>query len=393
MKKEDLENELYKELKEIVDEEVVIDDILLAKLFIQFYGDRCRFVSDLGVWYAYDGKRWVVDHKAVITREYFGDFQRLLGSYSSNIDNLNKRTAFLANVIKYGYSKNIKNALSYAESCDPFTVDMFDRNTDLINCQNGTLNLKTSEFKDHDPADHLTQIANFIYDPKVISELWEKTVDGIFENNKPIKEYVQRKLGYSLTADSSCENLDICYGATTRNGKSTILETVNHMLGDYSDTLDPSSLSYENSAKKRGGSPAPDIYKLKNKRFVLVREPERRLPLATSFAKTFTGRDEITARPLYSNNEIHFQPYCKLWLNTNWKPVIDDITIFQSDRVRIIPFNRHFKESERNKNLKDELLKPENLSGVFNLLILVFLKNYLILSKGFHDLIRIPHFL
>ena len=367
MKKEDFPIEIYNKLKGIKPEDYSIDDIFTAELFIKLYGDRCRYVSDLGVWYAFDGKRWVVDNKAVITRKYFKQFQRLLCLYAAkDIEDDTKRTVFLENIRRYAFTKNINYALSYAESCDPFTVDMFDRNTDLFNCQNGTLNLKTFEFKDHDPADHLTQIANCVYDPNASKELFDKTVNEICENNEAKKAYLQRMSGYSLTAEAHLECCFIAYGATTRNGKSTFLETINYMMGDYSDTLDPASLSYDNSAKKRGSSAAPDIYKLKNKRFVIVREPERRLPLASSFIKTVTGRDKISARKLYSNNEIQFQPYCKLWFNTNWKPLINDVTLFTSDRVRIVPFNRHFKESERNKNLKDELLKPENLSGVFN---------------------------
>ena len=42
----------------------------------------------------------------------------------------------------------------------------FDKNKDLFNCQNGTLNLKTSKFTEHNPDDLLSKISNVVYKPK-----------------------------------------------------------------------------------------------------------------------------------------------------------------------------------------------------------------------------------
>jgi len=44
-------------------------------------------------------------------------------------------------------------------------------------------------------------------------------------------EYLQKAIGYGITADTSLETCFILYGATTRNGKSTLVETIMHMLG------------------------------------------------------------------------------------------------------------------------------------------------------------------
>ena len=104
---------------------------------------------------------------------------------------------------------------------------------------------------------------------------------------------------------------------------------------------------------------------MKDIRFVVVREPERKVTLASALLKTITGRDTISARTLYVGKEIKFSAPCKIWFNTNWKFSINDISLFTSNRLRIIPFRHHFDESEQDRTLKDELSKPENLSGVF----------------------------
>ena len=44
----------------------------------------------------------------------------------------------------------------------------------------------------------------------------------------------------------------------------------------------------------------------------------------------------------------------------------EGMTLFESDRIRIIPFNRHFEENERDIDLKSFFAKPENLSGILN---------------------------
>lgn len=43
--------------------------------------------------------------------------------------------------------------------------------------------------------------------------------------------------------------------------------------------------------------------------------------------------------------------------------------MFESDRVKIIEFNRHFEETERDATLKDFFKEPEQLSGILNWLL------------------------
>jgi putative DNA primase/helicase len=85
----------------------------------------------------------------------------------------------------------------------------------------------------------------------------------------------------------------------------------------------------------------------------------------TGLLKTLLGRDIITARHLHER-EFEFIPMFKLFINTNFLPVITDDTIFTSGRINVIPFNRHFKPDEQDKELKDRLKQQNNISGFFN---------------------------
>jgi putative DNA primase/helicase len=55
-----------------------------------------------------------------------------------------------------------------------------------------------------------------------------------------------------------------------------------------------------------------------------------------------------------------------LFLHCNDLPATTDDTLFSSDRVQIIDFNRHFDEAEQDHNLESEFKKPENASGILN---------------------------
>ena len=81
-----------------------------------------------------------------------------------------------------------------------------------------------------------------------------------------------------------------------------------------------------------------------------------------------TGNDSINARYLHENS-FDFKPQFKLYINTNYLPVISDMTLFSSGRVVIIPFDRHFEEWEQDKSLKEEFSKPEVQSAILNWLV------------------------
>ena len=61
---------------------------------------------------------------------------------------------------------------------------------------------------------------------------WEKFINDVLENNQDKIKYLQKLLGYSLTGGMKEESCYLLYGSTTRNGKSTLVETFAHMLGN-----------------------------------------------------------------------------------------------------------------------------------------------------------------
>lgn len=231
--------------------------------------------------------------------------------------------------------------------------------------QNKTIDLETFEILNHKTDDFLTRCSKVVYDPNAKSTLWEKTINEILENDQEKIDYLQCILGTCLTGEVNKEEFYILYGATSRNGKSTITNTIAYLLGNnkgYAANVNPSSFSKLN---RNPSSTSSDIARLARIRFATVNELSPTTIIDAEKIKTMTGRDFITARPLYAK-EIEYVSQFKLFFNTNYLPHITDDIIFESGRVHVIEFNRFFSEEEQDTSLKDKLRQPEHLSGILN---------------------------
>src|SRR5262245_41838651 len=71
----------------------------------------------------------------------------------------------------------------------------------LLNCDNGTLDLRTGELRPHRREDLLTKLCPVEYDPNATCPTWLRFLDRIMAGNTPLMNYLQRVVGYSLTGD------------------------------------------------------------------------------------------------------------------------------------------------------------------------------------------------
>ena len=188
-------------------------------------------------------------------------------------------------------------------------------------------------------------------------------MEEVFEGDKDRIRYLQKAIGYAMSGDTRLECMFILYGPTSRNGKGTTMETVLRILGEYGRTAKPEMLSKKGFADASG--PSEDVARLNGARMVNVSEPEKSMVIDASLTKQMTGNNTLTARYLRENS-FEFKPQFKLFIDTNHLPQISDMTLFESDRIRIIPFNRHFTAEERDIDLKSFFAEPANLSGILN---------------------------
>ena len=252
----------------------------------------------------------------------------------------------------------IRAMTELATSAIPAIPDDFDKDRYIFNLKNGTMDLKTLEFRKHKPEDMLTKIANVNYNPEVDCPRWLDFLDKIFEGNKDLIDYLQASLGYSLTGDIGEQCLFILYGPTGWNGKSTFINTVQEILGDYAINT-----PFETFLTKRGEHIPNDIARMRGARFVTAIEAGEGKGFNEELLKRLTGRDKVSARFL-RQEYFDFHPECKIWLASNHKPTVREFSSSFWGRIRMIPFKLTIPEEERIPHYEETLL--EEKEGIFN---------------------------
>jgi len=340
-------------------------DIGAGRLLADFYKDTLRFVPERKMWFCYEKGIWSSDVGGLKVMKRCMELADLLYMYALNIKDERKRKDYIEYVRRWqthGYRVNI---LKDSQVHHPIPASQFDADPYIFNCENGTLHLDTGEFTEHRSEDKLTKITPVKYAPAVC-ERWESFIREITSGDTERARFLQKILGYGLSGDTRHECMTILYGATTRNGKGTLCESVLKVYGSYGCTARPETISLKTG--NNSSQPTEDIARLAGVRFVNISEPGKGLVLNAAQVKSMTGNDTINARFLHENS-FDFTPQFKLYINTNYLPVINDITVFTSGRILIIPFERHFDEAEQDKSLKREFAKPEAQSAILNWLI------------------------
>jgi putative DNA primase/helicase len=231
----------------------------------------------------------------------------------------------------------------------PILPEEMDRDPWLLNCANGTLELKTGRLREHRREDYITKLCPVEYHAGAQAQRFHEFLRDIFDDNTALIQYLQRLAGRCLTADVSEQDLHIFWGKGA-NGKSTLLNVLLEMLGlDYAMKAPTELLMV-----KRGESHPTERADLFGKRLVVAMETEEGRQLAESLVKELTGGDRIRARRM-REDFWEFAPTHKVILCTNHKPRIKGTDHAIWRRIRLVPFTVTFSEDKQDKQLPEKL--------------------------------------
>lgn len=345
------------------------DEIGVSEMFSEVFKESTLYCPEAKSWYVYDGKRWVKDVGDLETMDRLITFTKLLNLYANELSSaddsvLEKYKKFLSKLSDRRVRDRI---LRDAQTSARVSITRFDADPYLINCQNGTYHLKKNVCKAHNPLDYLTMIT----DCKCPTELdvldfprWESFIKEITCGDVKVARYLQRALGYSMLGVLKEECMFFAYGKTTRNGKGTLFTTILKVLGDYAKAM---PVDFICSTKYNSGSydrANPMLAGLKGKRLVILSESDNAGRLDVAAIKNYTGGDPITTRNLHEK-DFTFTPTFKMWLQCNELPYVNDKSFFSSDRAKVVEFNAHFDEENRDTTLKEQFLTPDAKMVIF----------------------------
>jgi putative DNA primase/helicase len=335
-----------------------LNDIGNAVRLIDHHGAALRYVVGLG-WHVWDTRRYKVDPGTIDARKLCHETVRnmLLQAFDirANTEKQGKtREAIIKFAISSGNTNKITGMLAQAEPHLAAESDDLDKDPMLLNCLNGTVDLKSGALRPHVQSDLLTKICGAGYDPTAECPIWERFVSEIFDGDGELVAFVQRAIGYSITGLTSEQVVFILHGSGS-NGKSVLIETIAAVLADYVKRSPA-----ETWISKPNNGPSNDIAALAGARFVSVVETEHEKQLAEALVKQATGGDAMTARFHYKEF-FSFIPKFKLWLATNHKPRIrgSDFAIWR--RILLLPFNVTFVDAD--KRMEGQMIKDPDLKN------------------------------
>lgn len=318
-----------------------------AERLLARHGQDLLYVA--GRWYVWDGARWRVDDTGEVRRRAVDTVRHIYEEAARTADDTERRA-----IGKWALRSESRRAIeSMVEMAAPFAPARpadFDTDPWLLNCANGTLDLRTGQLRPHNRADRITRITPVEYDP----DAWQPGSPSLFNRflaeatggDADLAVFLQRVAGYALTGDTSEEKLFFVYGPAG-SGKSTFVEALRAALGEYAAQAD-----FETFLKRSYvGGVRNDIARLAGARMVASIEVERGRTLAEALVKTLTGGDTVSARFLY-REAFEFVPAFKLFLVANDLPRVADDDNAMWRRIVTVPFAHTVPEDRRDPQVK-----------------------------------------
>ena len=311
---------------------------------------KLMFVKGIG-WHHWDGTRWAVDERGHAKRAVL---QTLKQAITESVgDTTDHGKTLRSDVLKCESANGIDGVLTVAASLAEFACTVADLDIDpwLLNCANGTLDLRTMQLSPHDPADRITKVTRAAHNPGTPTKpvVWQQFLEQVLPD-EGVREYLQRIAGMALLGKVSEHILPILTG-TGSNGKGTFYAALLWALGDYGCPAEPDLFMQSKNAHPTGQMD------LLGRRLVVVSESGEGHRLDEAKMKRLTGGDEIKARRMH-RDFVSFEPSHTALFITNHLPKVsgDDQATWR--RIRVIPFTVCIPEEQQKGDL-DVALKVE----------------------------------
>ncbi|HEY3175757.1 MAG TPA: phage/plasmid primase, P4 family [Candidatus Polarisedimenticolia bacterium] len=317
-----------------------------AREFVRMHGRDLLHVVAWRKWLSWDGTRWRIDDT--------GEVRRLAKSFTraatqAALDANDKDG--IAICLKMEKARALESWLSLAatEAEVAISPEVLDRDTWLLNVENGALDLHSGELQPHRREDLITKLAPVAYDPEATAPLFDAFLARVLPDPE-VRAFVQRFLGYALTGTVG-EHLLVFFYGTGRNGKSTLLIVVLRILAEYGIQAPPGLLLAIAERDHPTG-----ITTLFGRRLAVSMEAGEGRRFREELVKQLTGGDRLSARRM-REDFWEFDPTHKLILSANHRPDIRGTDVAIWSRIALVPFTVTIPRAERDKDLPDKLMK------------------------------------
>ena len=317
-----------------------------AERFVYEHGNNIRYCQPWGQWLVWNGQRWCRDESSEVHRLAV-ETVRSIRKHAKSVSDEDLRAKMEVHSRRCETSNSLDGILSLAEKQAgiPILPGEFDRDGMLFNCPNGTIDLRTGLLRSHSREDLITKISLVEYRPNEECPTWLNFLNQILNDDAALIDFMQKAIGYSLTGDVTEKALFFLHGKGD-NGKTTLVEAVRRIMGEYAGAVDIEALMKKasNSDKERATAD------LAGKRFATSSEAGQGETLHEARIKHLTGMGRLVGRRIYGAS-FEFDPQFKLFIDANHKPHISGTDQAIWNRLRLIPFNVSIPKDQQDKSL------------------------------------------
>lgn len=239
---------------------------------------------------------------------------------------------------------------------------VFDRQP-VWNFINGTLELETGTFRDHNPNDYCSIQMSYPYNPEATSERWESFINDVTAGDPKASEILQFIPGYALMHDCKHEKIFVLTGEGG-NGKSRYLEILENLFGrDNVSHLSPRDLLKDFK-----------LITLKDSIINIAKEIRSDIRETEELMKSIASGEPQTACYKHKNY-VDFCPRSKLVVALNGQLSSGDTSNALARRLIILDFKVSFIENpdpnnpyqkQIDVNILDDIREELNSGGIFN---------------------------
>ena len=243
--------ELSRDLRanKFVHGEMQFTDITNRDYFLKAFGDKIRFCLMWNKFLLWNGTCWEIDKKGKVEEDCV-DFVHHMYRGLRVINDLQLQKDFEKHLIKSESFRRIQALVGLLKMSKDIKVsdDELDTDNYLFNVNGITLNLKNGKGFPPEPKNLITKKSKFVYDKEAKCPIWDLFLMQIFNQDKDLIRFVQKAMGYSLSGDVTEQCLFILWG-TGANGKSTFLNVLQELFGDYACTTGTETFMKKTSAE------------------------------------------------------------------------------------------------------------------------------------------------
>jgi putative DNA primase/helicase len=315
----------------------------LALAYAERHANDSRYVAAWSRWLLYDGACWNFD----TTLHAFNRARVICREVALECD---KPAAVVA-------AKTVAAVVQLARADRRLaaTTEQWDGNhLQILTADDGDIpaaayDLTTGLARTPDPLDYMTRSTACGAAPSGTPHpQWTAFLARITADDAELQGFLQRYIGYCCTGLTTEHAFVFAFG-TGANGKSTFINTITRILGDYVAVSDMGTFV----ASKAERHPT-DLAKLRGARLVVAQETQKGRSWDETKIKALTGGDRLTAR-FMRQDFFDFAPTFKLFIAGNHKPRLGSVDEAMRRRLLLVPFAVRIPPGERDPALAEKL--------------------------------------